>query len=93
MKALQEIRQFQKSTDLLIRKLPFARLVFFIYKKKKKREENIPFLLLWMKQVKEIQLDYTIQSPNQAGMRWQANALLALQEAAEAYLVGLFEDA
>ena len=27
MKALREIRQYQKSTDLLIRKLPFARLV------------------------------------------------------------------
>ena len=26
-KALREIRKFQKSTDLLIRKLPFARLV------------------------------------------------------------------
>ena len=26
-KALREIRQYQKSTDLLIRKLPFARLV------------------------------------------------------------------
>ena len=24
--------------------------------------------------------------------RWQANAILALQEAAEAYLVGIFED-
>jgi hypothetical protein len=27
MRALQEIRRFQKSTELLIRKLPFARLV------------------------------------------------------------------
>ena len=27
MRALKEIRQFQKSTELLIRKLPFARLV------------------------------------------------------------------
>lgn len=27
------------------------------------------------------------------GMRWQSSALLALQEAAEAYLVHLFEDA
>jgi histone H3/H4 len=26
-------------------------------------------------------------------MRWQASALLALQEAVEAYLVGLFEEA
>lgn len=28
-----------------------------------------------------------------AGLRWQASALLALQEASEAFLVGLFEDA
>lgn len=27
MRALREIRQYQKSTELLIRKLPFARLV------------------------------------------------------------------
>jgi hypothetical protein len=27
--ALREIRHYQKTTDLLIRKLPFARLVFF----------------------------------------------------------------
>ena len=27
------------------------------------------------------------------GLRWQAEALLAIQEAAEAYLVHLFEDA
>jgi histone H3-like centromeric protein A len=27
------------------------------------------------------------------GLRWQASALLALQEATEAFLVGLFEDA
>lgn len=28
-----------------------------------------------------------------AGLRWQSHALLALQEATEAYLVHLFEDA
>ena len=60
--ALREIRKFQKSTDLLIRKLPFQRLV------------------------REIVQDY------KADIRFQSNAILALQEAAEAYLVGLFED-
>jgi len=30
MKALMEIRRFQRTTDLLIRKLPFARLVSFL---------------------------------------------------------------
>jgi len=60
--ALREIRRFQKSTELLIRKVPFARLV------------------------KEIAADFRI------GLRFQSSAIGALQEAAEAYLVGLFED-
>ena len=60
--ALREIRKFQKSTDLLIRKLPFQRLV------------------------REISQDY------KTDLRFQANAIAALQEASEAYLVGLFED-
>eukprot|EP00995_Heteronema_vittatum_P007191 NODE_2332_length_800_cov_673.073236_g1624_i0.p1 GENE.NODE_2332_length_800_cov_673.073236_g1624_i0~~NODE_2332_length_800_cov_673.073236_g1624_i0.p1 ORF type:complete len:137 (+),score=44.65 NODE_2332_length_800_cov_673.073236_g1624_i0:71-481(+) len=60
--ALREIRKFQKSTDLLIRKLPFQRLV------------------------RELAQDF------KSDYRWQSNALLCLQEAAEAYLVGLFED-
>lgn len=61
--ALKEIRKYQRQTDLLIRKLPFARLV------------------------KEVQTEFT-----QNNYRWQASACLALQEAAEAHLVGLFED-
>jgi len=60
--ALREIRKYQRSTDLLIRKLPFQRLV---------REIGQEWL---------------------ADMRFQSAALLALQEAAEAYLVGLFAD-
>ncbi|KAJ3309766.1 centromeric DNA-binding histone H3-like protein cse4 [Gonapodya sp. JEL0774] len=69
--ALQEIRKYQKSTNLLIRKLPFARLV------------------------KEITQDYinTHFAQKGFGMRWQSNAIMALQEAAESYLVHLFEDA
>lgn len=62
-RALKEIRAYQKSTDLLIRRLPFARLV------------------------REIQQGLTRQS-----YRWQGSAILALQEATEAHLVGLFED-
>lgn len=61
--ALREIRKYQKSTDLLIRKLPFQRLV------------------------REISHDY------KSDIRYQSTAILALQEAAEAYLVRLFEDA
>ena len=60
--ALREIRRFQKSTELLIRKLPFQRLV---------RE---------------------IASEFKNDLRFQSSAVLALQEAAEAYMVGLFED-
>jgi len=62
-RALREIRQYQNSTDLLIRRLPFARLV------------------------REIQQGLSRQSYS-----WQASAILALQEAAEAHLVSLFED-
>lgn len=65
--ALRQIRQYQKSTELLIRKLPFQRLV---------RE------LVNSKEV----------AGADSGYRFQAAALAALQEAAEAYLVGLFED-
>jgi histone H3 len=60
--ALREIRRYQKSSELLIRKLPFQRLV------------------------KEIAQDF------KADLRFQSSAILALQEAAEAYLVALFED-
>lgn len=60
--ALREIRRYQKSTDLLIRKLPFQRLV---------RE---------------------IASGFKDDLRFQSSAIAALQEASEAYLVGLFED-
>ncbi|OAY84859.1 histone H3.2 [Ananas comosus] len=51
-----------KSTELLIRKLPFQRLV------------------------REIAQDF------KTDLRFQSSAVAALQEAAEAYLVGLFED-
>lgn len=61
--ALREIRKYQKTTDLLIRRLPFARLV------------------------REIQSELGNEV-----LRWQSTAILALQEAAEAHLVGLFED-
>ena len=60
--ALREVRKYQKTTELLIRKLPFQRLV---------RE---------------------IAQGIQSDLRFQSIAVMALQEAAEAYLVGLFED-
>ena len=67
--ALKQIRQYQKSTELLIRKLPLQRLV------------------------REIASDSeVIKSPLCGKVRFQSAAVMALQEAAEAYLVGLFED-
>ena len=60
--ALKDIRHFQKSTALLIRKLPFQRLV------------------------REIAQDF------KTDLQFQSAAILCLQEAAEAYLVGLFGD-
>ena len=60
--ALREIRRYQKSTELLMRKLPFQRLV------------------------REIAQDY------KTDVRFQSGAIAAMQEATEAYLVGLFED-
>ena len=67
--ALKQIRQYQKSTELLIRKLPFQRLV------------------------REIAGDSEIiTSPLCGKVRFQSAAIMALQKAAEAYLVGLFED-
>ncbi|XP_069499201.1 histone H3-like centromeric protein A [Ambystoma mexicanum] len=62
--ALKEIRKYQKSTCLLIQKLPFARLV------------------------RDICLKYT----RGVDFRWQGQALLALQEATEAFMVLLLQD-
>ncbi|KAL9703262.1 hypothetical protein quinque_006780 [Culex quinquefasciatus] len=60
--ALREIRRYQKSTDLLLRKAPFQRLV------------------------REVAQDF------KTDLRFQSSSVMALQEACEAYLVGLFED-
>ena len=43
-------------------------------------------------QVREVAQDLTPLSVN-GEMRWQSSALLALQEATEAFLIHLFEDA
>ncbi|KAJ5719631.1 histone H3 [Penicillium malachiteum] len=65
--ALKEIRRYQRSYDLLIAKLPFARLV------------------------REVALDL-LPAERGAELRWQSQAIQALQEAAEAFMVHLFED-
>ena len=61
--ALREIRKYQKTTNLLLRKLPFQRLV------------------------REIAQEYKSE------LRFQSHAVLAIQEASEAYLIGVMEDA
>ncbi|KAG0669180.1 centromeric DNA-binding histone H3-like protein cse4 [Maudiozyma exigua] len=62
--ALYEIRKYQRSTDLLLSKIPFARLV------------------------KEVADTFTFENEE---LHWNSMAILALQEASEAYLVGLLE--
>ena len=58
--ALRQIKKYQKSTELLCRKLPFQRLI---------REIS-----------NEVKMD----------MRWQASALLAVQEIAETFISEMF---
>jgi histone H3-like centromeric protein A len=77
--ALREIRQYQKSTEMLIAKLPFSRLVRVCTDAKAD----------W--QVREVAHD--LGSTGNEMLRWQSTAILALQEATEAFLVHLFEDA
>ena len=70
--ALCEIQRYQQSTESLIRKTPFNKLI------------------------KEISQEYRIcpEGPGSPSVqvRFQSTALAALQEAAENFLVGLFED-
>ena len=60
--ALREILKYQKSTELLLRSLPFQRLV------------------------REVAQDF------KQDLRFERSTIMALQESAEAYGVGLFED-
>ena len=70
--ALREIWRYQQSTDCLIRRTPFNKLI------------------------KEISQEYRVcpdgpRTPS-VQVRFQSTALAALQEAAENFIVGLFED-
>ncbi|ETN77887.1 core histone H2A/H2B/H3/H4 [Necator americanus] len=67
VKALREIRHLQRTTEMLIPRLSFQRVVRDIANK------------ICLKR-------------NLDDVRWQSNALLALQEAAEVYLTCMFED-
>ena len=63
MVAVKRIRKFQKTTDLLIRKAPFQRLV------------------------QEVALKFGISD-----LQMQSTAILALQEAAEYFMVDVFSN-
>ena len=63
MQALKEIQKYQKGADLLIRRVPFQRLVNEIVQRQGE------------------------------GLKLQSLAVLALQEAGEAFIVGLMEQA
>ena len=71
MVALREIRRYQKSTECLIKRSPFQKLI------------------------REISQEYRIcpQGPGTPStkVRFQSTAIAALQEAAENFIVGLFE--
>ena len=70
--ALREIRRYQQSTECLIKRTPFQKLI------------------------REISQDYRV-CPDGPGtpsvqVHFQSTAIAALQEAAENFIVGLFED-
>ena len=72
MVALREIRKYKKSTECLIKRSPFQKLI------------------------REISQEYRV-CPDGPGtpsiqVRFQSTAIAALQEAAENFIVGLFED-
>jgi len=116
--ALREIRRYQKSTELLIRKLPFQRLVREIAQdfKTDLRFQSaaigalqvriaIKFfsalsswalftirlleisILTFFKSLEKAKAFHQILRP-----QWKLTVFFCLQEASEAYLVGLFED-
>ena len=72
MVALREIRQYQRSTENLIKRNPFQKLI------------------------REISQEYRIcpDGPGTPSVQahFQSTAIAALQEAAENFIIGLFED-
>merc|ERR1712032_70700 len=79
-RAEREIQFYQATTQILINKVAFQRVV---------RE-----LCVELAEKAKVTSDQNLINPGWGeGLRFQSQALIALQEAAEAYLVGLFEDA
>ncbi len=79
--ALREIRRYQKGTELLIRKAPFQRLVCEIM-------QDLPHKVITKgSRTFVIPIGHHYIKPK----RMQSTAMLVLHEAAEYYLVDLFE--
>ncbi|KAH8857677.1 histone H3-like centromeric protein CSE4 [Schistosoma japonicum] len=78
VKALKEIRAFQRSTNLLLRQA----ILLYYY-----------ILKLWKLPFARLVRSITVRTlgPSYLSFRWQAVCFLALQEAAEAFIVHLFE--
>jgi histone H3 len=104
--ALREIKKYQKSTELLISKAPFQRLVreiaqgykvcsfdfivlFFIFLY---HPTSTLFFIANSNYRTYLFVDLNDEKFFQDDLRFQMSAVLALQEASEAFLVGLFED-
>jgi histone H3 len=79
-KALREIRKYQKSTELLLCK--YVMFLFLLCFVRDFPLHRLPFQRL----VREIAQDF------HSDLKFQSSAILALQEASEGYLTGLFED-
>jgi hypothetical protein len=74
-RALQEIRRFQKSTELLIRKLPFARLVSVeekIEKEKERKEKTRDTLLDTL----PLSQEYCVLFSDFEGIQWKIRVFI-----------------
>uniref|UniRef100_A0A672UYN9 Histone H3.3 n=1 Tax=Strigops habroptila TaxID=2489341 RepID=A0A672UYN9_STRHB len=89
--ALREIRRYQKSTELLIRKLPFQRLVREIAQDFK-TDLRFQSAAIGALQVLLVACGAAVLSMPRWGVLTTFSLVLFKQEASEAYLVGLFED-
>jgi len=89
--ALREIQKYQTSSELLLRKLPFARLVREICQDVAE-DINRGRMVQMSKVSAEAHVRIDIEMANEE-YRWQSDAIKSLQQAAEYYLVSLMDDA
>lgn len=80
--ALRDIKKYQKSTELLIRRLPFQRIIREVAANFVRSRANLsPHAMLPKSHL-----------PADDNLRFQASAVQAIQEATEAYIVNLFQE-